>query len=179
VPKFCRAYYRCTHRNSQGCAATKQVQRTDEDPAIFDVFYLGTHTCRVHKTVQQDKAAAAATQPTDAHSHLQNLTAKTEGLAMAGEPQGWKNATTPASVCLAPERSPFSAPSTLDNWGVSPATSDSNHDASFPAFDAAEWRAESELQEVVSALVFASTPPVTSMGITDEFPDIDISSFFA
>jgi hypothetical protein len=168
---LCRAYYRCTHRNSQGCAATKQVQRTDEDPAIFDVFYLGTHTCRVHKTVQQGKAATA-TQPTDAHSHLQNLTVKTEGLAMAGEPQGWKNATTP-------ERRPFSAPSALDNWGVSPATSDSNHDASFPPFDAAEWRAESELQEVVSALVFASTPPVTSMGITDEFPDIDISSFFA
>ncbi|RRT38160.1 hypothetical protein B296_00052324 [Ensete ventricosum] len=41
----CRAYYRCTHRSSQGCQATKQVQRSDEDPLVFDVTYLGTHTC--------------------------------------------------------------------------------------------------------------------------------------
>ncbi|KAJ4809488.1 WRKY family transcription factor [Rhynchospora pubera] len=43
--KHPRGYYRCTYRNSQGCLATKQVQRTDEDPAVFDVVYQGTHTC--------------------------------------------------------------------------------------------------------------------------------------
>ncbi|URE09670.1 WRKY transcription factor [Musa troglodytarum] len=43
--KHPRAYYRCTHRSSQGCQATKQVQRSDEDPLVFDVTYLGTHTC--------------------------------------------------------------------------------------------------------------------------------------
>ncbi|KAK1418656.1 hypothetical protein QVD17_27801 [Tagetes erecta] len=40
-----RAYYRCTHRNVQGCLATKQVQRTDEDPSVFEVSYRGRHTC--------------------------------------------------------------------------------------------------------------------------------------
>ncbi|KAI3449255.1 hypothetical protein Pfo_005920 [Paulownia fortunei] len=39
-----RAYYRCTHRNTQGCLATKQVQRMD-DPSIFDVVYRGKHSC--------------------------------------------------------------------------------------------------------------------------------------
>ncbi|XP_010550529.1 PREDICTED: probable WRKY transcription factor 30 [Tarenaya hassleriana] len=43
--KFPRGYYRCTHRHSQGCLATKQVQRSDDDTMLFDVTYRGTHTC--------------------------------------------------------------------------------------------------------------------------------------
>ncbi|MBA0657312.1 hypothetical protein Goklo_009606 [Gossypium klotzschianum] len=43
--KYPRGYYRCTHRNVQGCLATKQVQRSDDDPTIFDVAYRGRHTC--------------------------------------------------------------------------------------------------------------------------------------
>ncbi|KAF3341951.1 putative WRKY transcription factor 53 [Carex littledalei] len=43
--KHPRGYYRCTYRNSQGCQATKQVQRTDDNPTVFDVIYQGTHTC--------------------------------------------------------------------------------------------------------------------------------------
>lgn len=41
----CRGYYRCTLRHVQGCLATKQVQRSDEDPTIFEVTYRGRHTC--------------------------------------------------------------------------------------------------------------------------------------
>lgn len=43
--KFPRGYYRCTHRNAQGCLATKQVQRSDEDPTTIEVTYRGRHTC--------------------------------------------------------------------------------------------------------------------------------------
>ncbi|XP_043711533.1 probable WRKY transcription factor 53 [Telopea speciosissima] len=43
--KYPRGYYRCTHRNVQGCLATKQVQRSDEDSSIFEVTYRGRHTC--------------------------------------------------------------------------------------------------------------------------------------
>ncbi|KAF2312178.1 hypothetical protein GH714_028390 [Hevea brasiliensis] len=43
--KYPRGYYRCTHRIVQGCLATKQVQRSDEDPTIFDITYRGRHTC--------------------------------------------------------------------------------------------------------------------------------------
>uniref|UniRef100_A0A6N2KK33 WRKY domain-containing protein n=1 Tax=Salix viminalis TaxID=40686 RepID=A0A6N2KK33_SALVM len=42
---FPRGYYRCTHRHSQGCLATKQVQRSDEDRSVFEVTYRGRHTC--------------------------------------------------------------------------------------------------------------------------------------
>ncbi|PON50096.1 WRKY domain containing protein [Parasponia andersonii] len=43
--KYPRGYYRCTHRNVQGCLATKQVQRSDEDSTIFEITYRGRHTC--------------------------------------------------------------------------------------------------------------------------------------
>lgn len=47
-----RAYYRCTHRNTQGCLATKQVQRADEDSTVFEVIYRGKHSCRQERLKQ-------------------------------------------------------------------------------------------------------------------------------
>lgn len=43
--KFPRGYYRCTQRMAKGCLATKQVQRNDDNPTIFEVIYRGKHTC--------------------------------------------------------------------------------------------------------------------------------------
>ncbi|XP_009607840.1 probable WRKY transcription factor 30 [Nicotiana tomentosiformis] len=43
--KYPRGYYRCTLRHAQGCLATKQVQRSDEDPTILEITYRGRHTC--------------------------------------------------------------------------------------------------------------------------------------
>ncbi|GJN34372.1 hypothetical protein PR202_gb23026 [Eleusine coracana subsp. coracana] len=79
-----RAYYRCTHRHSRGCLATKQVQRTDGDPRLFDVVYVGEHSCGFGKDQTEHSnnqnsllggaSAAAFTQPqcsmSDVHSHL-------------------------------------------------------------------------------------------------------------
>lgn len=43
--KFPRSYFRCLHRHTQGCDATKQMQRTDNDPLLVIVRYIGKHTC--------------------------------------------------------------------------------------------------------------------------------------
>lgn len=43
--KYPRSYYRCTFRKTKGCCATKQVQRSEEDPNAFDITYRGSHTC--------------------------------------------------------------------------------------------------------------------------------------
>ncbi|KAF9689252.1 hypothetical protein SADUNF_Sadunf01G0072500 [Salix dunnii] len=43
--KYPRSYYRCTYRNTQNCQATKQVQRSDEDPTVLEIKYRGTHNC--------------------------------------------------------------------------------------------------------------------------------------
>ncbi|XBJ20729.1 hypothetical protein VPH35_011509 [Triticum aestivum] len=51
-----RAYFRCTHRHTQGCQATKQVQRAAADPLLFDVIYHGAHTCAQAAAQQQSPA---------------------------------------------------------------------------------------------------------------------------
>ncbi|KAI3691842.1 hypothetical protein L6452_31644 [Arctium lappa] len=43
--KFPRSYYRCTYRYVHNCMARKQVQRTDEDPTVFEITYRGKHAC--------------------------------------------------------------------------------------------------------------------------------------
>ncbi|XP_070038270.1 transcription factor WRKY19-like isoform X2 [Nicotiana tomentosiformis] len=48
---FPRAYYRCTHKNTQGCLAIKQVQQSDEDPLVFEVTYKGKHSCKASQSV--------------------------------------------------------------------------------------------------------------------------------
>ncbi|KAD4584555.1 hypothetical protein E3N88_22156 [Mikania micrantha] len=39
-------HQRCTHKFEQGCQATKQVQKTDEEPSKYRVTYHGHHTCK-------------------------------------------------------------------------------------------------------------------------------------
>ncbi|CAK9869345.1 unnamed protein product [Sphagnum jensenii] len=59
---FCRAYYKC---NSQDCSAKKIVQPTDEDPSVFRVTYMGTHTCSKNKH-RSESAAPVPERPVNA-----------------------------------------------------------------------------------------------------------------
>ncbi|CAI9094284.1 OLC1v1029996C1 [Oldenlandia corymbosa var. corymbosa] len=43
--KYPRSYYRCTYRHLRNCWATKQVQRSDDDPTVFEITYRGIHVC--------------------------------------------------------------------------------------------------------------------------------------
>nr|KYP72675.1 putative WRKY transcription factor 70 [Cajanus cajan] len=43
--KFLRSYFRCTYKFDQGCKATKQVQRCEENPDMYQITYIGLHTC--------------------------------------------------------------------------------------------------------------------------------------
>lgn len=56
--RYPRSYYRCTYRNMQGCWATRQVQRSDEDPAVFNISYKGKHTCKLSR-----RSRSAPTSP--------------------------------------------------------------------------------------------------------------------
>ncbi|OMO90011.1 DNA-binding WRKY [Corchorus olitorius] len=44
--KHPRSYFRCTRKYDQGCKATKQVQRMEDDSQKFQTTYIGTHTCK-------------------------------------------------------------------------------------------------------------------------------------
>ncbi|KAK4268404.1 hypothetical protein QN277_025069 [Acacia crassicarpa] len=43
--KHPRNYYRCTHKQHQGCEAIKHVQKIQDDPPFFRTTYFGRHTC--------------------------------------------------------------------------------------------------------------------------------------
>ncbi|RWR97704.1 putative WRKY transcription factor 53 [Cinnamomum micranthum f. kanehirae] len=64
-----RAYYRCAHRNVTGCAAKKQVQRSEEDPSIFHVTYQGDHTCNIQSSKITGEASLLP-QPFTLHQPL-------------------------------------------------------------------------------------------------------------
>lgn len=53
---FCRSYFRCTHKYTQGCKATKQVQKVELEPRMFSITYIGTHTCNTNAETPKIKA---------------------------------------------------------------------------------------------------------------------------
>ncbi|XP_076937119.1 putative WRKY transcription factor 70, partial [Bidens hawaiensis] len=43
--KHQRNYYRCSHKLEQGCQATKQVQKINDEPSKYRITLSGLHTC--------------------------------------------------------------------------------------------------------------------------------------
>ncbi|KAI3444438.1 hypothetical protein Pfo_001103 [Paulownia fortunei] len=79
-----RAYYRCTHRNTQGCLATKQVQRADEDPSIFEVIYRGKHSCMQERLKQNKESLIVRKKEKESQRHSQQMMISTEPGLRAG-----------------------------------------------------------------------------------------------
>ncbi|KAM0944494.1 putative transcription factor WRKY family [Dioscorea sansibarensis] len=155
--KHPRGYYRCTHRNARGCLATKQVQRSDSDPTIFDVVYRGEHTCsceeplgafaHVPASQQQSQCIAGEHQKQQQQQQQQenqlllnfqtNLKVKTEGLDMEKQEQDASAFSFPSTPigCSQPRHSFFANQANLDNHFMdsfsptflSPTTSESNY----------------------------------------------------
>ncbi|XP_061356062.1 probable WRKY transcription factor 70 [Gastrolobium bilobum] len=44
--KFPRSYFRCTRKYDQCCRATKQVQRIQDNPDMYQITYIDFHTCK-------------------------------------------------------------------------------------------------------------------------------------
>ncbi|XP_018732595.2 probable disease resistance protein At4g27220 isoform X2 [Eucalyptus grandis] len=67
--KYPRNYYRCTHGKDRGCLARKRVQRSDDDPSVFEVTYCRAHTCNHHSL----QIIQPQTQPQQNQTHLQDI----------------------------------------------------------------------------------------------------------
>ncbi|RRT71547.1 hypothetical protein B296_00031490 [Ensete ventricosum] len=175
-------YPRCTHRNTVGCLAMKQVQRSDDDPSVFDITYRGEHTCpQKPRTV----ATSALHQP-DIHQSQQrprqdqqlllsfqtSLKVKTEGSSFEDTDQNspFSFPSTPMSTLS----TPFSAAFT------SPATSESKYFGDAPPLH----MTESDLTDIIYATTSAATSSSTmdisfmldSVGFDPAF-HFDASSF--
>lgn len=144
--KHPRGYYRCTHRNSQGCAATKQVQRADEDHALFDVVYHGQHTC-------MPTASRRPPPPNQHNPHAQSLLhSLSAGLTVDTDNGGLHGVVSP----LTPENRPVVA---RGQSMASPVASDSNGGLAmspYPVTAYTDWLSDGALQEVVSAFTAVS-----------------------
>ncbi|XP_042466417.1 transcription factor WRKY19-like isoform X1 [Zingiber officinale] len=57
--KYPRAYFRCAHRDSHSCTAKKQVQRSDNDPSVYDVTYHDYHTCLQQQEEEEEEQGGA------------------------------------------------------------------------------------------------------------------------
>ncbi|KAJ6797471.1 putative WRKY transcription factor 41 [Iris pallida] len=182
-----RGYYRCTHRNSQGCPAMKQVQRSDDNPLVFDVTYRGAHTCR--KRPLADASASQESQQQQQNQELllsfqTGLKVKTEGLDFESpEPS---SSSLPFSFPSTPVES-TNPSSTLDDCLVgyggafsnaffSPATSESNY-FSMAYGGQTLQAAESDFTETVSAMATWSATansPMLDMDLLLESVDLDL-----
>ncbi|CAN1158427.1 Probable WRKY transcription factor 53 [Linum perenne] len=122
--KHPRGYYRCTLRNVQGCLATKQVQRSDQDPTIFEITYRGRHTCSAQTSPQPPPPPSAAADTHDDHLLLnfqRGLNVITDDLELI-------NSTFPSPPVQASSFTSFFPPPPLPptnsgNFFPSPATS--------------------------------------------------------
>ncbi|XP_058100219.1 probable WRKY transcription factor 53 [Magnolia sinica] len=187
--KYPRGYYRCTHRNVLGCQATKQVQRSDEDPSIFDISYRGKHTCHQPSHIIQPMKTQEQQQQQEQEivSFQKGLKVKTENLDRRDQKNSSSFSFPSASTnYMKPENEIFS-PSTLDNNFmnsfcspfISPATSESNYFSMSPCQMNScgggpnLQTAESDPHEIISAMTSASNSSLVDLDFRLDSVDLD------
>lgn len=171
----------------------KQVQRSDDNPAVFDVTYRGTHTCHHRKPTSHSFAAAASSTYLDHCSnndqHLllsfqTNLQVKTENLDSNSQQEP---AHTPFSFPSTPIDTPSSTPdnsfkSAFNAAFFSPATSESNYFSASPC-RVSSYRggpsvqaSESDFAEIVLAASSAANSPMLDLDFP--LPELDTDFMF-
>nr|WPT48201.1 WRKY53 [Lonicera caerulea] len=135
-----RSYYRCTYRNVQNCWATKQVQRLDDDPTVFEITYRGAHTCSQASHLVPPPASPEKQETKHNHHNQQTNEALFNfraNLRVNTEESNYKEMESPFSFPSASfdenQFNPFTTLTNDDLLGgyspafVSPATSGSNY----------------------------------------------------
>jgi len=176
--KYPRSYYRCTYRSAQNCWATKQVQRSDEDPTVFDVTYRGMHVCShgnqsipppaspEKKEEKQNNDNFKSQQSQDALNNFQkSLRVNTEVLDN-------KEIVSPFSF-----PSTYGCDNSLVSYSppfISPATPEPNYCSVSPFlinnYAGAQnfQRLDSDVNEIISANTSATNSPIMDLDFTLE-----------
>nr|QLM00675.1 WRKY transcription factor [Ocimum tenuiflorum] len=179
--KYPRSYYRCTYRLVKNCWATKQVQRSDDDPTVFEITYKGTHSCNQSTT-------NGFPPPEKQHiSHEQALSNLKATLRVNTENLDRKETSLPAQFSFPPtyqlhdEEDQYISVSTLVGDAhlgayspllLSPAASETNYFSPAPhhvkSFGGSHdyQNLESDIAEILSAHASTTNSPIGSM----EFP---------
>ncbi|KAK4400946.1 putative WRKY transcription factor 53 [Sesamum angolense] len=194
-PKYPRSYYRCTYRLVQNCWATKQVQRSDDDPTIFEITYKGMHTCNqsinavpppASPEKQEVKHSSHEHQLQQANQALlkckTNLRVTTENLDNKAMPPQF---SFPSTYDMENHYFPVSAladDSHLEAYSslfLSPATSESNYFSTAtcqiknfggtPSYQ----HSESDIPEIISAHASTTNSPIGGMDFPFDPVELD------
>ncbi|KAL6979477.1 WRKY Transcription Factor [Sarracenia purpurea var. burkii] len=196
--KYPRSYYRCTYRATQTCWATKQVQRSDDDPTILEIVYRGRHTCKQNpQTAPPPPPPPPPSPPLDNQEPKQNhhqydlqqppsqnmlFNFRLDSKEMASHftfPSAsfeWMN-TENQSLAL----STLVNENTLGSFSpsfISPATSGTNYFSASPChinnFGLLHnlQHSESELNEIISANTSATNSPIVDLDFSIEPVDL-------
>ncbi|KAI3453812.1 hypothetical protein Pfo_010475 [Paulownia fortunei] len=196
--RYPRSYYRCTYRLVQNCWATKQVQRSDEDPTIFEITYKGTHTCNQStnavpsppspekQELKHNSPNHQAQQQNQALLNFKaNLRVSTENLDNKEMPAQFSFPSTYACHDTENHYFPISAlvgDNHLDAYSplfLSPATSETNyfcpatyHMKNFGGTPSYQ-HSESDIAEIVSAHASTTNSPIGGMEFPVDPVDLD------
>lgn len=196
---FCRSYYRCTFRNTQSCWATKQVQRSDEDPTIFEITYKGKHTCS-HGSNSVPPPPSPEQQEQKRHKHENmsqpqqsqgnqmsfptNLRVDTENLEGREKMASPFSFTSTSFGCMMSGDDFLSSMFDNDNFFsnispslLSPAAGESNYYLEPPSqmrnIALNEQISESDLTEIISANNSSTNSPIPDMDFTLDLVEIN------
>ncbi|KAK9059329.1 hypothetical protein SSX86_021949 [Deinandra increscens subsp. villosa] len=155
--KFPRSYYRCTYQHTHNCMARKQVQRTDEDPTVFEIIYRGQHTCNPatkpsekHESKQDNYQRPLPPKSADMLSNLKkNLRVSTSDLD-ATEPCSFSFPS--ASFGTAENYQQFNFSNETDNNFLQGSPSGSNYFV--------EWGNDPNLSGMISTTASATNSPL-------------------
>lgn len=201
--KYPRSYYRCTYRNIKDCWATKQVQRSDDNPTIFEITYRGRHKC-MQGNLSNPQTGTPEKQEPEQNNHQNSynqyqsneiLCSFRNGLRVNTDDLDNKEMASPLEFSLTSsvigmmksENHIFS-PATLNNNNpfhsfsqsfISPATSESNYFSVSPCqmsnFGGVQTGqcSESDFTEILSANTSTTNSPILDLDFSLEPVDFD------
>nr|BAG15875.1 WRKY transcription factor [Bruguiera gymnorhiza] len=183
--KYPRSYYRCTYRNTQNCWATKQVQRSHEDPTVFDVTYRGAHTCSHGR---QSVPAPASPEKLEQEQTNNNYSSQQQQSQQAFPNIGKGLSVNTQELDNKELPSPFSFPSaygfvkSVSSHSppfISPATPEPYH-SSFSPFQMDKFGGfndfqslESDYPEIISANTSATNSPIVDLDFSLDMVKLD------
>ncbi|RZC84884.1 hypothetical protein C5167_047659 [Papaver somniferum] len=198
-----RGYYRCTHRNVQGCLAMKQVQRIDGDPSTFNITYRGRHTCiqashlqpgqqhKKHDQKQNKSKEAPINYQTSCHVKAENF-GTTQEVVLGTSSFSFPSASTPIPCMEKENNNNIFCSLTPDNYFMgslfasqffSPTAYESNN---LSTYGHTLQTSEYDVNELISAATLDMCSPFQDLDLDipmepiqsgSHYP-IDISSFF-
>ncbi|CAL0327461.1 unnamed protein product [Lupinus luteus] len=180
-----RGYYKCTNRNVQGCLATKQVQRSDEDPTIFEITYTGMHTCTMASntfpisTPNENQESNFDTIPQQQNNILQSLEHQPNpnelGLRVQTENLD-SSLHDPSFASIIKSENQIIPPPMLENFTspsyINPATSGISHFSVSPSLASSEFR----INDMNSAATSVANSP--TVGLESPFDQFEFDSHF-